>query len=688
MALPSSALSPAAPAQPVARSAAQTGVWVLVVFLGLALVHGLLYLFIVPPWQHYDEPNHFEYVWLVANREGLPRPGDHDLGLNRRLLTSMMEWNYFTRKGMVLPDLTTEQPLMLGGFSQLDEQPLYYLAASLPLRLLPDQPVEVQARAVRAVSLFLLLVTVFVGWGVAREIAPPGSPLRWMLPASLALLPGFVDMMTAINNDAMAIAAFSFFLWGSLRLLRRGLLSLPNLLWTVAAAGLCYLSKSTAMVALLLLPVVLLCALLRDRWRWLAWGLLAAALLAGGFLIFTLDDAALFYRSTSQEAPTRVASAGAASSGGAGSPALGDWVLALDGQAGITPSWMPPLFQPFPVELGEQLRTNWVTLGVWMWASQPVTVSTPQIHHGTEAQYLDVPVSTTPTFYAFQAKLHGKSPRVWVSFVPRVSPKGTPVKIYYDGLVVASGKLPLDAVPAFNGPDAAQGEWGGQPFTNLVRNPSFEQAGLRLKPFADNLGARILPDRSRPSLLLTALLDQKATYPFYVFTAGHLGRTFWAKFGWGNVPLEGSRPYRPLAALTFVGLGAALLALWTERRGLQGHTALLLILALLLTWVPTLLRSSIYLGLPNLYTPVARYAYPAIIPSLLVLNLGWLQAGRWLAAVWQKLVWQLVGSSQFCLLLTDLNRRLNLQYVVYFLFFIGLDALALYSVLRYYGFLV
>ena len=34
----------------------------------LALCHGLLYMLILPPWQHYDEPPHFEYAWLIADR--------------------------------------------------------------------------------------------------------------------------------------------------------------------------------------------------------------------------------------------------------------------------------------------------------------------------------------------------------------------------------------------------------------------------------------------------------------------------------------------------------------------------------------------------------------------------------------------------------------------------------------------
>jgi hypothetical protein len=27
------------------------------------LINGLLHTFMVPPWQHYDEPGNFEYAW-------------------------------------------------------------------------------------------------------------------------------------------------------------------------------------------------------------------------------------------------------------------------------------------------------------------------------------------------------------------------------------------------------------------------------------------------------------------------------------------------------------------------------------------------------------------------------------------------------------------------------------------------
>lgn len=45
---------------------------------------GCSMFFSVPPWQHYDEPAHFEYAWLIVTRRGgLPLRGEFDQPLRR-----------------------------------------------------------------------------------------------------------------------------------------------------------------------------------------------------------------------------------------------------------------------------------------------------------------------------------------------------------------------------------------------------------------------------------------------------------------------------------------------------------------------------------------------------------------------------------------------------------------------------
>ena len=47
----------------------------LVLLLLVGLVHGLIYVFLVPPWQHYDEFNHFQYRLSIRQDIGSKRKG-------------------------------------------------------------------------------------------------------------------------------------------------------------------------------------------------------------------------------------------------------------------------------------------------------------------------------------------------------------------------------------------------------------------------------------------------------------------------------------------------------------------------------------------------------------------------------------------------------------------------------------
>jgi len=103
----------------------------LVFALLLGLVNGLVFVFLVPPWQHYDEPNHFAYTWLIDHHPGsLPQPGDSDPAMSRAVVESMVANGFY--KGMLnQPDMSsTDKPVQIEGYSQLDEPPFYYMIVS------------------------------------------------------------------------------------------------------------------------------------------------------------------------------------------------------------------------------------------------------------------------------------------------------------------------------------------------------------------------------------------------------------------------------------------------------------------------------------------------------------------------------------------------------------------------------
>ena len=84
----------------------------LTLVLLIALCQGMLYLRLQPPWQHYDEPTHFEYAWLIAHQPGLPQLGTVDQALRRDLAASMIQYDFF--RNMPRPALLTDAPIEIG----------------------------------------------------------------------------------------------------------------------------------------------------------------------------------------------------------------------------------------------------------------------------------------------------------------------------------------------------------------------------------------------------------------------------------------------------------------------------------------------------------------------------------------------------------------------------------------------
>ena len=641
--------------------------------LGAALFHGVIYVFLMPPWQHYDEPSHFEHVWLIASQKNLPAPNTFDVNLHRRLVESMLEFDFY--RGLPLPDVSgIENEIRVAGleYSQLTEPPLYYLLASVPVGLLRGQDLALQLYGARGVSLVLFILTVFAVWGFTAELTPVDSPLRGLVPLSAALLPGFVDLMTAVNNDVGAVAAFTWFLWGGVRLLRRGW-SWRNIFWLLSSMAACLFTKSTVFLAIpLVILVVFLCLVKKQRKEMLWGGVAVFSLLAG---LFTLhwQDAANWHRATSQPLPTRVKNSHAP---------LGDYALQLEASAETTPDWLRPLNQPLSGEEFTRLGGKTITLGAWMWVSPeyglltPIPLRTPALNIGSESFYETAQVGTKPVFYSFTVSLPEKINKTWLTLSPIKSDNH--LLVFYDGLILVEGAYPLDEEPVFDSTGAA-GTWGGVPFQNLVRNPSGERAWPALRPFLDTPLAKLLPDNMRPSMLLSGLLDWPHTRWYFRVTLQNMLETFLGKFGWGHIPLAQPAWYTLFGVLFW---GGFLGVLWAclSRTMFSAEKMLFLGMALGLVWGAAVLRGEIFIFTATSFIPGARYAYPAIAPTLLFWLFGLEWAGSRISGWWQSRLGFVKELSPFML---QVDRWLNVYIIIGGLFML-VDCVSIVSILEFY----
>lgn len=579
--------------------------------LAIALCQGLLYLVIVPPWQHYDEPTHYEYARLLADLGHLPRSGDEIQSLRREIAGSMLQYGFYAPP-LAKPMLLTDDGQIWLGISELQHPPLYYLVASLPLGLVSALDVVTQLYVLRAVSLGLYLITIGIAYGIVRDLTEPGNWLRWLTPLTIVLLPVFADSMTSVNNDAGAVVVFSALLWVAVRVIQFGIT------WqrVVALAGLALFgvaTKTTAAIGLLIAPMAILVSYwLRSgrRWRVLLLPLLAVAavlLLA----TVTWGDAAYWYRGVSypvQQLPTRVESAVAP---------LGAHALQLEATADVGAR---RLINPLPNDAIRDLAGQRVTLGGWVWASRPTSLARLGLMTAssdeTTTTELTAPLklTTNPTFVAHSFTIPRDASSGNFLFVTNPPDAGEePVQVFLDGAVVAAGVLPNEQAPVFDA-GAATGTWDGVRFTNLVRAASAEQAWPRLRPWIDQLMTRYT--RRAMSQIPVALLDVGRIWP--VLLSSGLLITFDGlidRFAWGQVQIPFGLAQSIARALALVAFGGAVW--WFARRRSPVRPAVgFLALATLLVWINTMLRPLPLID-STFVAPITRYAFPAIIPIAL-----------------------------------------------------------------------
>jgi hypothetical protein len=626
----------------------------LLVFLLIALCQALLYTFLIPPWWHYDEPGHFEFAWQIVHFDHWPRPNEWDETVRRQIAASMLQYGYYKPLNYK-PDFSSPEPVFIGVAPQYTDYPLYYLIASLPLRFLSGADFAIQNRAVRLVSVILFLVTIWVTWKAVGELLPEGHPIQWMVTLFVILLPGFTDTMTAINDDVGAALAFSLFVWASLRIMRRGF-SWQRFLGLILAISACFWTKNTTWPAVGFGPLVLLLSIFRGRARWIIWGMVLIGVTVALLLTLRWGDARFWYRGASQDENTRMEYNQAP---------LGRYVFHLHYRPGQTEPWIGQFISARQIR---PLRDKNVTLGAWIWASEPVEIHLPVLRTAIYKSGIEyspsqtISITTTPAFYSLSFKIPYAAENGWLEIIPSPPLKNNELHIYLDGIVLVEGTY--TGIPQFTDPFAQSGIWDGQPFRNQVRGASAEFAWLWINPSLHKIiqGKR-LP--FAPDILLASLQDWPAQNAYYRNVLSKLLWTFWGHPARDKVNLPGAPLiYEVLQWVTALGLIGAAFFLWRKARLIPWTEVIVLGLMVLVVWGITAIRGSGSLLTRYPLVPWARYAFPAIIPTALLLCVGWREILTRLGHILKLSLWQ--------------------QNLIFVSFMVTLDLFALLGIARYF----
>jgi len=228
--------------------------------LPLALLHGLIYLALVPPWEHYDEPGHFLYAAEIAAGE-LGGRGPSAVSISREVADSMYRHRFLG--GAFRPDLLQPGPVRVGE-DQRVHPPFYYAVVGAILKPARFLSVEVQLYLARALSLVLYALTIITAWRITVAVLPNQPLAQLAIPLMVLLNPAFTDLMTALNNDVLLNFALTVALLGAVLLVRDGL-SPARLLLMLLALGVAVAVKRTALAAILPLALAVVWGAHRNK---------------------------------------------------------------------------------------------------------------------------------------------------------------------------------------------------------------------------------------------------------------------------------------------------------------------------------------------------------------------------------------------------------------------------------------
>jgi hypothetical protein len=571
-----------------------------------ACLHGLMWLVMMPPWQHYDEPGHFEKIYLLAKNLRPPKIGEYDVWARVHIQESMIA-NGFYENGLDIPPREAIGNWDYLGPQQAGTPSLHHSLAAIPVRLILASPwsadVTLMLYAARLVSLSEFLLTLVFTFLLIRCFCQPTSPLPGLTALAIAVTPGVVDLMTAVNDDVSAILFFTIYLWLGVVILQKfpqwqAWLALP--VWGLSAIA-CFYSKNTVLWALPLLAVLpFLWAIKRTKgwWRW-AWFLPASlGLILLASICLDFGDARSWYKSPDQNAATSVVL-----------PNVPYGKRALQIEPG---SWIRQ-----PIVINQTQGTKY-SLGFWVWADAPTALQVNiRAEYGTFSIGEVLVNQNEPQLQRLKAETAGQR------IILEIYNKGNE-SVYLDGLIWGQGWFPATVTPLFHNAEMSFLEWDGVSFVNKLDNPSAEKTWFTLRPWLNNRLKQHGNFYLSPATSISALADPES-FSILAQTFTRVYQTFWGYFGWAHIK-SSSLYYYGIGLFLIISLFGAILRASKQISKLNKHQFELYWLGLagLLVSLTVLLRATSGINDVTPFIPVARYLYPTLAFLFGVLTYGWL----------------------------------------------------------------
>jgi len=584
------------------------GRWPMALFFALlAVLQGVIYATVLPPWQSNDEHGHFEYAWLVSRHGPGVGPEAISLEFQQHVLESMYQFDYWRlcRQPMpeVLPAGFTDpsDTWLRNSRPQVgDERPLYYLLVGGLLRLVGDQDLLVGMYIGRGVSILLFAVAVGVTALGARSLFPKSLFMQVVPPILVLSQPSLGQMMASVSSDAIGVLTSTLVFASLIPVFRDGLT------WrrggvVLATLILALLSKKTT---LFLLPTLLL-AIPLYLWTRGRGPSRRVCLVLGAGAVILISVAAVLALLPGQDAAQWVEGREYGWSSCGPTRFEGE---AVEGEASLlvgtcAETWV---VQSLPTEAMRSIAGQPVTLTGWIRGAIGPTVGRVYIIDNSDIFSQEV-IEAGETWQPFSLS-HNMDARAWRAAV-RLAWDGPGGPLLFDNLALITD----------------QGN-------DLLVNGSAEQKRSLLTSLLIDATRRIgAPDRVVQQMLMPQSWLSRQAWRYYVNAVSFCFRSFWGLFGSVTLFLP-STWYWPVGAACLLAVGGNL-AFIARRRWSKWQTGylFLIIIGVILITFQTILPMFGMRGTG--WSPVGRYLFAGMFAIMVLLAWGFYQL---LPARWEK----------------------------------------------------
>jgi len=188
---------------------------ILLVVCGLALLRGLVWTALVPPFQGMDEPAHFSNAEYIAETGYLPNTGDHGTDYSDRLWQASDLMNVDATVPGARPEYTEMAVTEAEDLSRLPDDnggsgpaasygPLYYMGAAAFYRLAPADILS-QLGFARLFSVSLGVLTAGMLVVIALRLFPGSRAAQLAFGVAGVFQPMMAHQFAIVNNDAWVI---------------------------------------------------------------------------------------------------------------------------------------------------------------------------------------------------------------------------------------------------------------------------------------------------------------------------------------------------------------------------------------------------------------------------------------------------------------------------------------------------